>query len=102
MRSTSELDRHNLSTTTVPSVAYHALVILGEIGMVRTAFDGFNPWTSLAAAFFLLAGLLTLVYPHVGMHPRYARWIWGRPPRSLVPWRNLFLLLLVCVLYAGR
>ena len=85
---------------TLASAAFHTFVILGELGVVYTAFRGINPWTISTAFLLWLAGLLTFVYPHVWTHPRYARWMWGCPRRSALPWLAMFALLVICVVHA--
>ena len=82
-------------------MAFHSFVILGELGVGYTALRGLTVWTTNAAFLLLLAGLLTLVYPDVGTHPRYARWVWGQPRRSALPWLVLFILLVVSLLHAA-
>ncbi len=89
-------------TAKIASVAYHVFVLLGQFGVIWTVLVNVSQWTEYAALLLFLAGLLTLVYPHVGTDPRYARWVWGKPRRSLVPWLALLVLLLVMQLHASR
>src|SRR4051812_13611036 len=84
----------------VASTVFHLLLVTGGLGTIYTAFRGISPATDIATLFLLLAGLLTLVYPHVGTDLRYARWVWGNPQRSSLPWYSMGLLLLVVALYA--
>ncbi len=86
----------------IASVTYHVFALLGECGVVLTAVTKVSQWTGYAAFLLFLAGLLTLVYPHVGTDPRYSRWVWGRPRRSLVPWLGLLILLVIVVLQGSR
>jgi hypothetical protein len=89
-----------VSSDKVASAVFHLLLIAGELGTLYTAFRGINPATEIAALFLLLAGLLTLIYPHVGTDRRIARWVWGTPQRSFLPWYSMGCLLMVVALYA--
>jgi hypothetical protein len=85
-------------TNVVASVVYHIFIVCGEVGVLLTILTGISTWTVFAAFLLWLAGFLTLVYPHVGTHPRFAAWVWGRRHRSLMPWVVMFWLLLACFL----
>jgi hypothetical protein len=91
------MDQSSSAPATLASVAFHAFVILGALGVVSTAFQGITRWTTYAALLLWLAGALTFVYPHVGTDPRYARWSWGTPRRSALPWFLMGVLLLICL-----
>jgi hypothetical protein len=98
-RTTAEVEQgmHSVSrvSPTLASVAFHTFLILGELGTVYTAFRGINSWTIFTGFLLWLAGLLTLVYPHVGTHLRYTRWVWGQQRRSAMPWLAMVSLFVV-------
>lgn len=95
------MDRTSHLTVTLASLVFHAFVIVGQLGILDTAFRGITDFTIVAAFLLLLAGLMTLVYPHVGTHPRLAIWTWGQPRRSGLPWLAMLALLVICVVYAS-
>ena len=96
------MDRTSPMTVSLASVVFHAFMIMGHLGILATAFRGITQSTVAAAFLLLLAGLITLVYPHVGTHPRFVLWTWGQPRRSGLPWLAMLALLAICVVYVSR
>ena len=96
-----KMERTSHVTDTVASIVFHTFVILGQLGTVYTAVRGITRSTIAAAFLLFLAGLMTLVYPHVGTNTRFVVCVWGKSRRSGMPWLAMLALLIITAVYAG-